>query len=137
VIRDVIEKHSPRVVLAEGLLLSEDVKHTVSLGDVRVIFLTTSTDQCLIQVKSRRLEVGDTRPLDSEKANGNPTAQQRLVRRDQTIERARVRLLEEGIICRRLSANQAVGIVQGWLDHQLGTHGEIEEEMRNVRSHSK
>lgn len=101
---------APRpVVLCEGLLLSEDVKWTTKLKeeghDVRVIFLTTPQEQCLDQVRSRRKEAGNNKPLNE--AN--------TVNRIPVIERARRRLDEAGVSVRRASARQVPDIILTWL----------------------
>jgi len=97
-----------RVVLAEGLLLSEDVKWTARLAeegeDVRCLFLTTPLDRCLRQIEARRAEAGNAKPLDRTNT----------VNRVRTIERARVKLLGAGVMCRRCSPEQAPGIVLRW-----------------------
>jgi hypothetical protein len=94
-----------KVVLCEGLLLSEDVKWSRQLPDLRVLFLTTPLERCLEQIKKRRQEAGSDKPL-------NPT---NTASRVATIERARIKLIASGIECRRCSADQAVGIVLNWL----------------------
>lgn len=95
-------------LLAEGLLLSEDVKWTKALSlsdDVRVLFLTTPVDRCIFQIKGRRAQVGKDKPLSEFKTRN----------RVATIERARLRLLDAGVSCRRCSSEQAPGIILKWL----------------------
>lgn len=97
-----------RHVLCEGLLLSEDTKWTLqmpAISEVRVIFLNTDLDTCLAQIEKRRKAVGSEKPLNP-KNTANRVA---------TIERARVRLTEAGIYCRRASASQAPGLILDWL----------------------
>lgn len=88
-------------ILCEGLLLSEDVKWTKEMNDVRCFFLTTPLERCLEQIKGRRAEAGNEKPLNP----GNTT------NRVSVIERARVKLVEAGIPCRRCSPEQAPGLI--------------------------
>jgi hypothetical protein len=85
-------------VLCEGLLLSEDVKWTSQLQDVRVYFLTTPLPTCLDRIRQRRAARGNEKPLDPE----NTT------QRVNSIESARRRLSEGGIYCRRANFDQTV-----------------------------
>lgn len=93
------------VVLQEGLLLSEDVKWTTQMKDVRAIFLVTPLVQCLNWITERRGKVGNDKPL-------NP---QNTTNRVKTIERARVKLTEAGVDVRRASADQTPRIIQNWI----------------------
>lgn len=93
-------------VLCEGLLLSEDVKWSSQLPDLKVIFLTTPLERCLRQIECRRATVGNDKPL-----NPDNTANRVAV-----IERARVKLLDRGITCRRASPEQAPRLIMEWLD---------------------
>lgn len=105
-----LEPYSPqeKVVVCEGLLLSEDVKWTVALKetplDVRVLFLTTPLGRCLDNIRTRRAAAGNTKEL-SEDNTRNRVA---------TIERARLKLLDAGIMCRRASADQVPSILARW-----------------------
>lgn len=105
----VLEQNGVRTVLQEGLLLSEDSRWTNQLKldghDVRCLFLTTPLDRCLRQIEGRRAEAGNEKPL-------NPANTANRVR---VIDRARLKLLEYGVPCRRASADQAPGIVLDWL----------------------
>lgn len=92
-------------VLSEGLLLSEDVKWSLRMPDLRVLFLITPPGRCLAQVLTRREGAGNDRPLNS--AN--------TLNRVKTIERARVKLLGAGRYVRRGSAAQVAGFVLRWL----------------------
>jgi len=94
-----------RFVICEGLLLSEDTKWSVQLKNLRVLFLTTPIERCLAQIKSRRAEAGNEKELDPRNT----------VNRVATIERARGKLLEAGVDCRRCSPEQAPKIVLSWL----------------------
>lgn len=97
--------YPPTVIIQEGLLLSEDVKWSSQLQDLRVIFLTTPTERCIEQIKGRRAEAGNEKPLNT--AN--------TVNRVPVIERARVKLNEMGVLCRRASSDQAAGIILKWI----------------------
>lgn len=92
------------LVLCEGLLLSQDVKWTTELKeighDVRVLFLNTDTDKCIEQVKQRRLDAGNDKPLNTHNT----------IKRVKLIERARTRLRQNGVYCRVLSFKQVVKI---------------------------
>jgi uridine kinase len=95
-------------VLCEGLLLSEDVKWTMTMAGcytVRCIFLTTPIERCIERIRGRRVEAGNSDPLNTTNT----------VRRVRTIERARNKLLASGIIALRCSADQSVKIVLNWL----------------------
>lgn len=118
-ILQVIEASKPRVkgvphVLSEGLLWSEDVKWSrelVEAGyDVRSAYLATSAEKCLQQVGERQQERG-AEPIDPERVI------RKLTTRVGTIERARLRLLNSGLVCRRCSSAQAVKIVSDWLGY--------------------
>lgn len=93
-------------VLCEGLLLSEDCKWTSQMDNPYPIFLTTPIDTCVDQLKSRRLEAGNTKPLKEDNTRN------RVAR----IESARRRLLENDVPCRRLSFNQAVDRILIWMN---------------------
>lgn len=99
-IKEIIDGNGVIPILSEGLLWSEDTKWTLALRDegydVRPFFLTTPLEQCLRQVKGRREAAGNTKELD-------PT---NTANRIGVIERARVKLTEAGVFCRRVSADQ-------------------------------
>lgn len=97
-----------RIILGEGLLLSEDVIWVEKYRDSRIVFLTTSVEECLERVKQRQSEKGRA-PADPERVV------RKLTRRVETIERARVRLVDAGILCRRVSATQAPGLILDWI----------------------
>jgi len=88
-------------ILCEGLLLSEDVKWTSQLDDVHVLYLTTPVEQCIAQIKKRREEAGNEKPLNEANTRN----------RVAVIERSRVKLLALGVDCRRVSARQAPGTI--------------------------
>lgn len=94
---------SARIVM-EGLLLSEDVKHSLKLPDLRVLFLTTPLETCLAQIGSRRKAAGNDKPLNVENTS----------KRVAVIERARGKLIEAGVPCYRTTAKQAPGILLNW-----------------------
>lgn len=91
------------VVLVEGLLLSEDTKwtSTLPLDELRVIFLTTPLEECLTRIKGRRETAGNAKPL-------NPANTENRVA---VVERARVKLIDAGVYCRRCSSAQAPAII--------------------------
>lgn len=99
---------SPQHILCEGLLLSEDTKWTVTLSKelLRVLFLNTDLETCLQQVRNRRVEAGNEKPLNPENT----------ANRVAVIERARLKLIEAGVTCRRASARQAPDVVLDWLN---------------------
>jgi hypothetical protein len=101
---------NPRNFLMEGLLLSEDVKWTTEMDRtdvVRAMFLATDVEVCINQIKKRRSEVGNAKPL-----NENNTRN-----RVPVITRAQVRLVEAGVICRRAVYLHAFGIVRSWINN--------------------
>lgn len=96
---------TPTDVLMEGLLLSEDVKWSSQIPDLRVLFLVTPLDECLRRIRGRREAAGNTKPLNE----ANTT------NRVGVIERARVKLIDAGVECRRCTSEQAPGIILRWL----------------------
>jgi hypothetical protein len=100
---EVIQEVLPQCknILCEGLLLSEDVKWTSQLDDVHVLYLTTPVEQCIAQIKRRREEAGNTKPLNEANTRN----------RVAVIERSRIKLLALGVDCRRVSARQAPGTI--------------------------
>ena len=100
-------KEGYKSILMEGLLLSEDVKNTLTLPveSLRIIFLTTPIETCLDRVGQRRKAKGNEEPL-------NPTNTRNRV---ETILRARRRLEDAGVKCISASGDQAPGIVLRWL----------------------
>lgn len=92
-----------KYTLCEGLLLSEDVKWTTQLrhDEVQVIFLTTSLEQCLANIRKRRDAAGNSKELNVKNTTN----------RVAVIERARIKLLDAGIMCRRASSEQAVKLI--------------------------
>ena len=92
------------VILCEGLLLSEDTKWA-SQFDLRVVYLHTPIEQCISQIKQRRLEAGNTKPLNEANTRN----------RVKRIERSRVKLETLGVLCKRVSARQAPSLILKWL----------------------
>lgn len=92
-------------ILCEGLLLSEDVKWSSQLPDLRILYLTTPIDTCLNQIQQRRSEAGNNKPLNTSNTTN----------RVAVIERSRIKLSERGILCRRCTSDQAVSIVTNWI----------------------
>lgn len=90
-----------RRFLMEGLLLSEDTKWCSQLEDVTYLYLTTSLEQCLAQIKERRAKAGNEKPLNPENTS----------KRVKVVERSRLKLLELGKVCKRVSPEQAVRII--------------------------
>lgn len=102
-----------KTVLCEGLLLSEDVIWSVKANAdnvVKCLFLTTPVAECLRRVDARQKEAGRT-PTDPARVV------RKLSKRVETIERARKRLVQAGVECRRCTSEQAPGIVLGWLQN--------------------
>lgn len=107
---ELVEKlRGPYVILQEGLLLSEDVKWTQLMPDVYPVFLTTPLDRCLKQIRSRRLEAGNEKPLNE----ANTT------NRVAVIERARVKLLDLGIPAKRCTPEAAPALVCSLIERGL------------------
>jgi hypothetical protein len=100
-----IQETDAPIILCEGLLLSEDVKWSSQLPDLRIIYLTTPLEQCITQIQQRRLAVGNSKPLNTD----NTT------HRVGVIERSRVKLGALGVCCRRCPPEQAVGIIIKWI----------------------
>lgn len=110
---DVLDKLSPyQFVLCEGLLLSEDVKWVLAFRekgfDFKIVFLTTTEAQCLDRVRRRQQDKG-REPADPERVR------RKLTRRIETIERARLRLVDAGVSCFRMPQSQAVSTILRWL----------------------
>ncbi len=92
------------IILAEGLLLSEDTKWTKQIpawDDLVVYDLTTPPEKCLEQVKSRRDSVGNSKPLNPDNT----------LNRVKVIERSRLNLVELGVNCFRYSTEQTIKAV--------------------------
>lgn len=96
-------------IVMEGLLLSEDVKQCLTIPEfteeARVIFLATEIDQCVSDIKKRRLAAGNDKPLNEDNTRN----------RVKRIASARRRLEESGVYCRSLSRNQAPSTILRWL----------------------
>lgn len=97
------------IILQEGLLLSEDTKWSMLLPDLRIVYLTTTPNDCLERVKGRRVSLGITKPLSENNTLG----------RVKTIERSRIKLSAAGVMCRRASSEQAPRIILGWISEWL------------------
>lgn len=93
------------IILEEGLLLSEDVKWSSQLPDLKVVYLTTPIEQCLSQIRSRRVEAGNDKPLNTENT----------IRRVPVIERSRKKLVELGVYCQRATVDLAVKRILDWV----------------------
>jgi shikimate kinase len=99
------------IILSEGLLWSEDVKWSVELlgtidTNVRALFLTTSTEECLRRVTARQ---DGKKPLDPARVI------RKLTTRVGTIERARLRLVHTDVLCKRCSSEQAPAVIKKWI----------------------
>lgn len=97
-VESVAAHHNKYVILCEGLLLSEDTKWSSQLPELTVHYLTTPLETCISQIKSRRLEAGNTKPLNTKNTTN----------RFGVIERSRKKLLDMGIHCVRGTVNQTV-----------------------------
>ena len=112
-IYDQYQAHSDyQFVISEGLLLSEDTKWTKQLleegKEVRIIFLTTETEECLERVRKRRREAGNDKPLKEDNTRN----------RVGVIERARQKLLalsHPNLRIRRAPSTQASKILLNWI----------------------
>lgn len=109
VLTDSLHSRYP-ILLCEGLLLSEDTKWSLQLPDLRVLFLTTPISTCLSQIESRRKKAGNEKPLNPANTSN----------RVATIERARVKLVEAGVFCRRASFDQTVQTILRWMRQSNG-----------------
>lgn len=98
-----------KIVLCEGLLLSEDVKWSSLLADLRVIYLTTPLEQCLAQIRARRASVGNNKPLNEKKTT----------HRVDGVKRSHTRLLAKGITCRSCTAEEAVETANVWVRYAI------------------
>lgn len=103
---DLLQTLKFNVALTEGLLWSEDVKWSVALQstpiEVRVYFLITDAEECLRRVTARQ---AGRIPRDPERVR------RKLMTRIGTIERARRRLLDSDVYCRRVGQIQAVKLI--------------------------
>jgi hypothetical protein len=115
VIKDVVFD----VAIGESLLFSEDVKWTLDLVEsgyeVRCLFLCTDPEECLLRVQKRQQEKGREPPDPAR-------VRRKLMTRVGTIDRARLRLIDAGVLCRRVSCLQATGIVLRWIKERGATH---------------
>ena len=109
---NLIQEQIPRgvTIICEGLLLSEDTKWSRQLPDLRVVFLTTSLGGCLERIMMRRKKAGNDKPL-------NPT---NTTNRVKVIERARLKLESEGVLCCQALSVKAPQLILKWLGE---THG--------------
>lgn len=102
---NVIQSIKFRHMICEGLLLSEDVKWSSQLKDLRVVYLTTPIARCLSQIKSRREEAGNYKPLNPDNTKN----------RVYVIERSRVKLKGLGVPTYRCSSEVAPKLILSWL----------------------
>lgn len=94
-------------VLMEGLLLSEDVKNTLTLPReaLRVLFLDTQVETCLERIKARRAVRGNAKEL-------NPS---NTTNRVGVISRARGRLEAAEVRCQTVTCDQAPRLIYQWV----------------------
>lgn len=104
------------VILCEGLLLSEDTKWTIQNKhmNTQVIFLTTPIETCLERVKQRRRQAGNEKPLNEKNT----------INRVATIERARRKLIDNGVKCYRASVDLATKLAIGLITNRHSPIGE-------------
>lgn len=102
---ELLEREPGRIILQEGLLLSEDTKWSSQMPDLRVLFLTTPLETCLKQIEGRRRAARNEKPLNPANTSN----------RVAVIERARVKLDESGVFCQRCPSEQAPSIVLRWI----------------------
>lgn len=109
-IKTVEELYKLGNVLMEGLLLSEDVKQTLTLlpRKLKIVYLSTEVDECINRVKKRRLLAGNEKPLKEDNTRN----------RVGVIERARVRLEAAGVECVTSTTEQAPALILDWLRKQ-------------------
>ena len=103
----VLERHKVGNVLMEGLLLSEDVKQTLTLPNksLRILFLDTPLNVCLARIRARRAAKGNTKPLSVTNTSN----------RVATIQRAKNRLVESGVFCKTVSSDEGLRLILNWL----------------------
>lgn len=113
-----------RPVLQEGIMLSVDTRWTMEYAQVerepRILFLTTPSKVCVERVVARRESQGKATDVDAfrgYKSNGKPlpTIRERIAARVIEIESARLRLLQAGVRCHRVSSTQAVDVILRWV----------------------
>lgn len=112
--QEILRENPNQSILQEGLLLSEDVKWTSQLPGVKVAFLDTPLERCLSQIQSRRQAVGNDKPL-------NPSNTQNRVG---VIERARIKLSDLGVECRKCSPEHTPRIILNWLRLSNGSQSQ-------------
>lgn len=88
-----------KLVLAEGMLLSEDVKWTLQLDDeVRAYFLPYTLETCLDRIRRRRREAGNDKPLSTKLTT----------QRYYTVNRAYIRLKKAGVWVKRCGTERMI-----------------------------
>lgn len=101
-----------RVVIVEGLLLSEDTKWTIEYSkgmNIVPVFLTTPLHQCLARIRKRRREVGNTKPLNVYNTTN----------RYGVISRARTKLEDNGIECPACSSLEAPDLITSLIEQEV------------------
>lgn len=95
-----------RVIICEGLMLSEDVKWSSTLmHPLKIAYLTTHEDQCVAQTLKRRHDAGNFKEFNDKRTRY----------RAKSIARTRQRMIDAGAICRRCTSTQAPGIIINWI----------------------
>lgn len=99
-----------KLLLCEGLLLSEDTKWTLRLKEeghsVKVMFLTTPIENCLERIVSRRSEVGNFKPLNPDNTTN----------RFKVIERAYYKLKDAGVEVGKCSSNAGHHVILSYME---------------------
>lgn len=105
----ILKADEKAVILSEGLLLSEDVKWTKEAfdrgWDPRVIYLTTHIEACVTQVKHRRKAAGNDKPFNETNTRG----------RVKVIEKSKLKLESEGVVCRYVTASASPDLIKEWI----------------------
>jgi len=104
-IQEVSKTHD--VILCEGLLLSEDVKWSSQLENLRVVFLITSIENCISRVINRRKGSGNDKPLNEDNTRN----------RVKVVERAYWKLKKLGVKCVKKKSTTAADLIVGWVQN--------------------
>lgn len=102
-------------VIYESMLFSVEAKQLLIIRDlvpdVRVIQLSTSADECIENIYTRRRKSGNRL--------GTPLDEGRVRLNHKRIEQVRQKLLAVGVVYMRLSSRQAVRVIYGWLHESI------------------
>lgn len=110
----VLEEYNPSVGIVEGLLLSEDVIHTVEMDNPICLFLTTPLERCLEQVQRRQ---------EGRVIKNPDRVVEKLHKRYHAIERVRKRLIEADVYCKKITVEQAISFLKRKLSEYLHDDG--------------